>query len=184
MPRPGDIPPVRSRSPLPGRTGRDHHVPPGGTHHDPAFGDAPVTPAPEYPQWTHRDSSSGNGLPVTRLGRGASALADVLRTSAVAPPPDTERRTSTPSTGDTIVGPRSNPEPAHEAERPASADDGHREPGGSGHDASGPVHLGSARAPDDSWPAHETDALAGAVLDRLLDEAELDFQRSYGLGEC
>jgi len=122
-------------------------------------------------------------MPVTRLARGASALADVLRTSTGASLPDTVAHSGPSSTEDTNVRPGSNPEPENEPARPASADAGHREPGGSGHDASGPAHPGSPVAPDDSWPEQETDALASAVLDRLLDQAELDFHRSYGLGE-
>lgn len=184
LPRPGDIPPVRSRSPLPGRTGRDHDVPRGRTRPGPAAETAPSKPAADYPQWTRQETPPDTGLPVTRLGRGASALADVLRTSAAAPLPDDPAQPHTPSTEDTIVRPGSNPAPEHEAQRPASsAGAGHHELGGSGSDASGPAHPTAVDTPDDSWPEQETEALAGAVLDRLLDDAELDFQRSYGLGE-
>ena len=183
--RAGDDPPVRFGHPRPSRTGREA---------------APSDPgaAASDPQWTERGAARGYGLPATRLARGASALADVLRAAADAPGPEDRVRASTPSTEDV----RERRVPLGEQEYRSAADAGHHELDGSVSDAFGPVHhepdghrpasatsvrlVPPAAEDDDPWPADaadEVDALADVVLDRLLDQVELEFHRTYGLGE-
>jgi hypothetical protein len=175
--RPGDVPPVRFGHPRPNRTGQE-----------------PLTTtesAAVDPQWMMAERVQGE-LPVTRLGRGAATLADVLRASAAAPVSGVEERSM--STVDDETRPGVNGVPWRETR--ARTEIEHPELDGPGNDASGSVHnepgghnpalvtparLASPDASDDPWS--EQGALADLVLERLRDEVELEFQRTYGLGE-
>jgi hypothetical protein len=172
--QPGDLPPVRFGSPRPNRTEREHPVADRGE---------PMPSTVDSPQGTSR--ASGVDPPVTRLTRGAAGLADVLRSgSGVEVPDRAAPATTRPSTMDRTLrpGPNQGPEP----ERQVPTDVDHQEPGGPSPDPAEPARLGPAAAPaapEDGWPGPDTEDLAVDVLDRLLDLVELDFHRSYGLGE-
>lgn len=184
--RPGDVPPVRFGHPRPNRTGQERL-----TTTDSAAVDTTTDSAAIDPLWPD-PGVVFDGPPVTRLGRGAATLADVLRASADIPLQDRGERLS--STMDDKARPEADGLPWHESR--ARAESEHHELNGPGYDASGSVHnepgghtpalvtparLASPDASDDPWT--EREVLADLVLERLRDEVELDFQRTYGLGE-
>ena len=81
---------------------------------------------------------------------------------------------------------RPSPDREPEPERQVPTDVDHQEPGGPGPDPAGPARLGATTAPaapEDAWPEPDSEDLAVDLLERLLDLVELDFDRSYGLGE-
>jgi len=175
--RPGDFPPVRFGHPRPNRTGQDP-VP-------------AVEPTGEEPQWT-KAAAAPDGVPVTRLGRGAATLADVLRAAADVPVSNGQGHSTSTEDGHVRAdagqaswpGQQARAETEHhELNGPGSDASGsvHSEPGGHIPASATPVRLEPPDVEDDPWP--RADALADVVLERLRDEVELEFQRVYGLGE-
>ena len=181
--RAGDLPPVRFGGPRLNRTGREHPAPPAAESRGPDLAD--TTPAPSTPDDPHRITRAAardGDVPVTRLAHGAAALAEVLRNTSGAPWPDPATAGTEPSTMDRPVrpGPDREPEPVNQVPTPVD----HREPDGPGPAPAESVRFGTPTAPDGAaWSADAADDLAADVFERLLDLVELDFDRSYGLGE-